>query len=317
MAPVNHYIGTELQQDVAISVGDFLMSPNQRYVGVLEPNGSFAVYWNQLDQIGSIPASFAGQQPGRIWWAPGDNPGPHIMVMQKDGNLCIYPGVSLQSHAQDPIWTSGSNKGVGPTYVAKLLNSGALQVEMSGVPVWTSRTDIRDRGNFVLTSAINRSDVGQGVYALSSAPPEGTGGGDQCRASIQRLGPAPTDHQIWRALDVNTPDGDYIDWPMAFRGTVLINRKTGLALGSDGRGQTMMTPFVDDNALWDRGSPEYGTGGDTAFTAIRLRRDNRFNLNVKGDPPYRSGTEVILWDWKGAQDNLVWRMTAVQAVVPA
>lgn len=314
---VNHYKGSELQSMDAICVGDFLISPNGRYVGVLETNGSFAVYWNQLDQVGATPTSFTGQQPGRIWWAPGDNPGPHIMVMQDDGNLCIYPGTSLEQHAPDRIWQSGSNKGKGPVYVMKLLNDGSLRVMMDGTSIWTSETAINDRGNFVLTSAINRSDVKQGIYALSSTTPTGAGGGQQGRASVRTLAKPPTDDQIWRMLEVNTPDGDYINWPMAFRGFVLLNKQSGLALGSDGRGQTMMTPSVDDNALWDRGDPEYGTAGDTAFTSIRLRRNNHYNLNVKGDPPYASGTEVVLWNWTGARDNLVWRMTQVKAAVPA
>lgn len=316
METTNHNKGSRLSTGSFLTVGDFLISPNRRFVGVLEPNGSFAIYWNPLDQVGSDPITFTGQQASRVWWAPGDNPGPHVFVMQEDGNCCTYWGTSLQDHSETPIWASDTPAGKGPTYVAELRNDSSFHVLKDGVSIFDSATRIDEVGLKTCVSGINRSAPTSGVFALSSLPPTGTGTPAQGRASARLLGAEPTDDQVWLRLDWSFRDDEYIGHPRVFKGMVLINRATGLALGSDGRGLTAMTATIDDNALWDQGDPEFGTDPATRMAALRLRRDGRFNLNVKGDPPYASGTEVVLWNWSGPADNLVWRLSPAKTRAP-
>jgi hypothetical protein len=315
MGAINHYKGSRLAIDETLVVGDFIISPNGLFVGVLEPNGSFAVYWNQLDQVSSPPTSFVGQPAAHIWHSPGDNPGPHFMIMQSDGNLCIYPGSSFQDDAP-AIWASDSNRPDGGTYLAVLGNDSALQVKRNGEIIWDSGTRVIEAGPKTCVSGINYHAKDKTTFALSSRPPSGTGTPSQGRASVTVLREQPTDDQIWLRLDCTAHDPETIGHPEVYLGMVLINKQTGLALGSDGAGKTVMTPFVDDNARWDQGDAEYDTPNNRKLAALRLRRDNRFNLNVKGDPPYAAGTEVVLWNWRGAEPNLVWRLEAAPVNTP-
>jgi hypothetical protein len=315
MGAGNHNKGHKLAAGQFLTTGDFLISPNGLFVGVLEPNGSFAIYWNQLDQVGGVQTAFAGQPAAHIWHSPGDNPGPHFMVMQTDGNLCIYRGGGFQNN-DGATWASDSNRPGGGPYAATLSDDGMLRVMSGAQEIWKSEAGVVMGDEVVCVSGINYGAEKAPTFALSAKPPTGMGSPSQGPASATTLGAAPTDDQVWRRYYWWALDTETIGHPRRERGTVLINKQTGLALGSDGAGKTVMTPFVDDNAAWGQGDPEYRTSAKHALAALRLFRDTRFNLNVKGDAPYASGTEVLLWSWSGAQPNLVWRLDRVESPAP-
>lgn len=329
MGAINHYKGTKLAQDQALRVGDYLRSANGLFCGVLKDDGRFSVYFNRLDNVNAPPpATFDPGDSVLLYETPASGPtDSYFMIMQTDGNLCIYhekPGGGYGP----ALWSTETNAPREGRYDAALGDDGCLRLLFSGKPkdktLWHSPTEVIEEAaaDLVMPRLSTPSDGRLTLSALPPLPAQPAGGpalqsrGYGVSVTVIKTPPGhPNDWQV-------TPDQiwqrllwlDFKGKPeQVTRGWVLINRDAGMALAWDGEGGTDMSITVTEQALWSYGGDE-GIG----YHAVRPMSDHSVNLNVRGDAPYQSGTPVIVWRWGGPQSNSLWRhMEAKPVPVPA
>jgi hypothetical protein len=291
-----------------LQVGEFLMSSNGRFCGQLQQNGTFGVYWNQTDAVLDPPPKEF--QPGGepIWITDRSGPdGDYFLVMQSDGNLVIYPGTNFQNCGHF-LWNNDRPDQNG-TLALNLQDNGCLMVTRNGAQNWSSGTDVMD--DWPLTAIISKARIDgptkwdHTVLALSTRAATNGGAGlqaapePQTGLSVTGLSNdgkfTATPDQIWRRL--------YWYQDGAFIGCVMVSQARRMALSWDGELTTTLTNEITPASTWTFGEKE----SDGEWRAIRPFQNDTVNLNVKGNPPYATGTEVILWRWnKGGADNLIW-----------
>lgn len=108
------------------------------------------------------------------------------------------------------------------------------------------------------------------------------------------------DRKLWAPVEIVSGDD---------KGFALLNKHSQkiLAAPTDNSGLTEIGTEPDgilkNRAIWKFKGLGYG--------AIQLQADPDMNLNVFGNGPYKSGSEVGVWDWARGADNEVWEMKLV------
>lgn len=297
MGATTHYKGSTLSVDQYLKVGDYLMSPNRRFTGVLQRNGSFAIYWNPLGMPADwTPREFEPGACGCLYATPAFAPtGEYIMYMQSDGNLIISRGNTIQ----DPVWATRTND--HKTYSASIVDSGELQLTTGPGIRWRNYCAVISRYTDEYLPLISSA----GAYSLSSK----VGLEQRGVATAQPPSPCASVQEGHANPNIKPVDDalfwEILDWVVDPKnkvgGTVLINKKTGLALGSDGKARTRMTREVNELSTWQVAS----LNGEDRQTTWRLVGDKSLFLNLGGDS-YREGSQVIVWPWSGGAPNEAW-----------
>jgi hypothetical protein len=296
MGATTHYKGSALGADQYLEVGDYLMSPNRRFTGVLQRDGSFAIYWNPLGMPADwTPEQFEPGSSGCLSATPAFAPtGDYIMYMQSDGNLVICRGHTLK----DPVWSTRTND--GKTYSARIVDSGEFQLTAPDLIRWRNyRAVVRrlDGQYWALQSGSGQYYISSKVGIAPAAAPTTTPP-SPCASvhygQVNPTDPAADSAALWEVLNWLADEKNLI------AGTVFINKKTGLALGSDGQGRTRMTREVNQFSTWLVEATNEGN-----YETMRLVADKSLFLNLAGDS-YQEGSPVILWSWSGGAKNLLW-----------
>jgi Ricin-type beta-trefoil lectin domain-like len=258
-----------------------LESDNGLFYALMQQDGDFAVYYRPTARIQTYQIFHTGPRP------PMGN-GDFFLRLDKDGKLVLYRGTPSKPVAP-ALWSSPPVDYTSDYFVI-LQNDGNLCIYRGTGPgdnkgfVWQAGVALYDQGSHLLISGVE----GFGNMVVSGTSP----------VTIQKKD-ANDARQRWQLIERRKSDNTVT--------YILINESTGMALNGNGFGKPVnMTSGPDDWAVWMRGGPEYGTSGKSAFTAFKPMADLHLHLNVAGNN-YPAGTGLTLWEWKGAQWNLVFR----------
>jgi hypothetical protein len=312
------YRGSTLSTDDCLSPGDFLVSDNGRFCGYMNFDGSFGVYWMDLPHEPWNPKSI--NDPGfglQIWrTTPAQENIDAFLVVQGDGNLCTYRGTG-PSDNRGLIWQSGTaGRAQGPYHLVMQVDGNLCLYGQGQTFIWGIGVSVQDLGFQRLRAMMDYNDSYGGITSdakrlvLSSDMPSPL---QSSAPSTQAIPP-----QSYVSMQLGGTSGDDGDWRVLLWGMngqtigyLFINRETGRALHCNGGGMLVDTAWeIDDAAIWTRGGNENIVPTGTQ-TAIRSRLDDGWNLNVRGNAPYKPGGEVICWQWSSvtSQDqNMVWQI---------
>lgn len=240
----------------------------------LEGDGRLILYWRRSTGV---------DWQYMPWQTPNSDSGPHYLMMQGDGNLCIYAGIPSD---QGPLkWQSGVAPGVGRAYQAILQDDGNFCVypNATGGAIWCTRCARKDAG----AVRINTWATNQPYLMLSGRPPDA---GAANGLSIQN--PDDTDlHQQFGRTNIVLNDVYY--------GMILTCLANGLAVCSTG--ERLASVALDDQmspssilALANVDEPPSGT-----IFGIRTQANDVNHFCIAGDGPYNAGLQVIVYPWDG------------------
>lgn len=130
-------IGSSLVNDQVLNNGDYLVSNNQLYSALMQPEGNFCIYrsptpnahqgfvWGSCQAAGYPPAS-----------------GPFFAIMLANGDFRIFQGIRNGNHSL--IFSTAEQMGYTPapgTYAAVLHDNGNLTVgPVGGAPLFSTNT---------------------------------------------------------------------------------------------------------------------------------------------------------------------------------
>jgi hypothetical protein len=314
------YRGSTLSTDDYLSPGDFLVSDNGRFCGYMNFDGSFAVYWMDLPHEPWNPKSLDDPGFGlRIWrTTPAQENIDAFLVVQGDGNVCTYRGTGPADN-RGIIWQSQTTGLTpGPYHLVMQVDGNLCLYGQGQAFIWGIKVSVQDLGFQRLRAMMDYTDPNTGGLTppdkrlvLSSILPSPI----QSSAPATQAIPPQNDYVSMQAGGASGDDGDWrvLVWNMNDQtiGYLFINSQSGRALHCNGGGMLVDTAWqIDDAAIWTRGGNENFLPTGTQ-TAIRSRLDDGWNLNVRGNGPYQSGGEVICWQWSSVgwkRENMIWEI---------
>jgi hypothetical protein len=143
--------------------GEWLVSPMQKYIAYLQPDGNFCI------DRGSSPAHITGS----VWCSmvTGAN-APFVALMQSDGNFVVYSS-STSSTALGPYLWGSMALAPGGAFVATMQDDGNFVIRATGTAVKTSVTWLTGTGKGTL-NAVRSTLASIVLNNQMSCPPDCT-----------------------------------------------------------------------------------------------------------------------------------------------
>jgi hypothetical protein len=281
--------GSTLTQGGVLNVGDYLISPDGSSKLTLLKDGL------HLDWLWK----FSRQDNPFTVWNSGLYAGASslYLVMQFDGNLCIYAGSPAQPGQL--LWQCGVAPGPGRDYRAVIQDDGNFCVYPDGgsPSTWCTGCAKKPQG-LVNVQGIYGAPPADALYLTAPAGDPKVG----MACTMERPSSDKAARQTFQQIDLivnNQPYGfllrgnvDY-GWPWGLVGAIPMEGKQVGMLASISN-QTILIR-VDPGTL----IPEW--------TGIRPIGGGDLHFNVPGDGPYKPGASIIMYHWaRPATSNEVW-----------